>query len=97
MAGQLSAPYRYSGETLGKVNRQDLIGDYQFINHGKDISRTIRKSTYIHLNKNNSISGDVMVHGRRQVTINAELNIRGQIYKACLVRQWNPTSERYDS
>lgn len=53
------APYRYAGETLEKVYREDIIGDYKMINHGKDISAEIKKTVDITLAKNNIITGDV--------------------------------------
>ncbi|MDQ0256054.1 arabinan endo-1,5-alpha-L-arabinosidase [Evansella vedderi] len=89
------APYRYAGEELEKVNRQDVIGDYKFINHGKDISAEIKESVHITLEKNNKISGEVngtwKTTGHNQV----ELIIDGSVYNGVFVRQWEPTSESY--
>ncbi|WP_100406026.1 LamG-like jellyroll fold domain-containing protein [Bacillus solitudinis] len=89
------APYRYGGETLEKVNRQDVIGEYKFINHGKDISPTIKSSVYISLNKNNTISGDVDGTWKTTGHNQAELTIDGDIYDGVFVRQYDPTSERH--
>lgn len=89
------APYRYADETLEKVNRQDLIGAYKFINHGKDTSGNIKKSVLIHLNKNNTISGDVTGTWKKTSHNQAEITVDGNTYNGVFVRQWNPTSERY--
>ncbi len=52
------APYRYTGESLEKVDRQELIGEYKFINHGKETNPAIERAKYIKLEKNNTVSGD---------------------------------------
>lgn len=89
------APYRYAGETLDKVNRQDLIGEYKLINHGKDISASIKKSVFISLNKDNKISGDVNGTWEKSAHNKVALTIDGDTYEGVFVRQWDPASERY--
>lgn len=89
------APYRYTGETLEKVNRQDLVGEYKFINQGKSYSAAIEKSVYISLNKDNSISGDVTGTWEKTAHNEAEIIIDGSTYKGVFVRQFDPVSERY--
>ena len=89
------APYRYTGETIEKVNRQDLIGEYKFINQGKDYSETINKSVFIRLNKNNTISGDVSGTWKKTGHNEAEITVDGNTYDGVFVRQWDPTSEQY--
>lgn len=91
----VAAPYRYAGETLGKVNNQDLAGMYQFINHGKDNEAAIRHSSYISLNKNHTISGEVQGRWKKTGHNAAEITIAGETYKGVFIRQWDPTSERY--
>ncbi|GAE37106.1 LamG-like jellyroll fold domain-containing protein [Halalkalibacter akibai] len=87
------APYRYTGEKLAKVNRQDLIGEYSFINHGKDVTSSIEKSVYLSLNKDNTISGDVSGTWKKTSHNQAELVINGEIFEGVFVRQYDPTSE----
>lgn len=89
------APYRYAGEEIDKANRQDLIGDYKFINQGKDYSAEIKKSVLISLNKDGTISGDVEGTWEKESHNAAHLTIDGKIYNGVFVRQWDPTSERY--
>ena len=74
------APYRYAGETIDKVNREDIIGDYQYINHGKDISAKIKSSLYIHLNKDNTISGEISGTWKKTGHNTAELTVDGNRY-----------------
>ncbi|WP_088102977.1 family 43 glycosylhydrolase [Halalkalibacter urbisdiaboli] len=89
------SPYRYSGETIDKVNRQDVIGDYKFVNHGKEITADIKKSVFMSLNKNNTISGDVNGTWNKTAHNEVELTVDGETYKGVFVRGWDPTSERY--
>ena len=89
------APYRYAGETIDKVNREDIIGDYQYINHGKDISAKIKSSLYIHLNKDNTISGEISGTWKKTGHNTAELTVDGNRYDGVFIRQWNPTSATY--
>lgn len=88
------APYRYVGEQLRKINRQDVIGDYKYINHGKDISVDIVHSETITLEKNNKISGAVTGRWKATGHNTAELTIDGEVYDGVFLRQWNPTSDQ---
>jgi len=87
------SPYRYTGEKLTKVNRQDVIGTYKYINHGKDISSELTHSEIIVLEKNNTISGAVTGRWKATGQHNIELTIEGKNYKGLLLRQWDPTAE----
>jgi len=89
------APYRYTGETLGKVNNQDLIGQYKFINHVKDNSAMIRNSVFIRLNKDHTISGNVNGTWKKTGHNQAEITADGVTYDGVFVRLWDPTLERY--
>ena len=31
------APYRYAGETADKIKREEVVGHYKYVNHGKAI------------------------------------------------------------
>ncbi|MCC5895734.1 MAG: family 43 glycosylhydrolase [Alkalibacterium sp.] len=88
------APYRYAGEELKKVNRQDVIGDFKYINHGKGITDEIVYSETITLEKNNRISGAVTGTWKLKGQHNIELTIEGETYKGSVLRQWDPTSEQ---
>lgn len=91
----VAAPFRYAGEKLEKVNRQEIIGEYKFINHGKDYSMDIAKSAYIRLDKNNKITGKVSgtwkITGHNQ----AELVMDDKTYDGVFVRQWDDEQNDY--
>ena len=90
------APYRNTNETLAAVRREFVIGDYMYVNHGKDISATIKKSRLITLNSNGTVSGAVAgtwaLAGSNQV----EINIPGaSTYKGVFLSQWDEVSKSY--
>ncbi|MEK3888219.1 glycoside hydrolase family 43 C-terminal domain-containing protein [Bacillus sp. FSL K6-3431] len=89
------APYRYAGETLGKVSREDLVGAYQFVNHGKDNSNVIKDSVTITLNEDGTVSG--LGNGIWELTddYHATLTVDNDIYKGVFLRQWSSVSESY--
>ncbi len=71
----VAAPHRYApvqGDNV--VDKTDVLGTYQFINHGKDINRTPHRSVYLTLNADGSISGDLtgsyQLGDKQQITLN---------------------------
>lgn len=91
----VASPYRYAGEELSKVNRQDLTGDYKFINHGDEITSEIEYAQDITLTKNNRVTGDAEGKWKKTGHNKAEITIDGQTYKGVFVEQWDETSEAY--
>ncbi|CAM4121507.1 beta-xylosidase [Lederbergia lenta] len=89
------APYRYSGETLDKVNKADLVGAYQFVNHGKDNSNVIKKANTILLNEEGTVSGLDNAKWELKGDYHATLTIGDDIYKGMFLRQWNSITESY--
>jgi len=90
------APYRNTNETLAAVRREFVVGDYMYVNHGKDISATIKKSRLVTLNSNGTVSGAVAgtwaLVGSNQV----EINIPGaSTYKGVFLSQWDEVSKSY--
>ncbi|SFV11260.1 LamG-like jellyroll fold domain-containing protein [Pseudoduganella namucuonensis] len=90
------APYRNTNETLAAVRREFVVGDYMYVNQGKDISATIKKSKLITLNSNGAITGAVSgtwtLAGANQV----EINLPGSSpYKGVFLSQWDETSKSY--
>jgi arabinan endo-1,5-alpha-L-arabinosidase len=90
------APRRFTNETLTTVRREFVVGDYMYVNHGKDISSTIKKSQLISLNTSGSVTGAVSgtwtLVGSNQV----EINIAGAApFKGVFINQWDETSKSY--
>ncbi|KGA98500.1 arabinanase [Alkalihalobacillus alcalophilus ATCC 27647 = CGMCC 1.3604] len=88
------APYRHTGETLEKIHRKEVIGDYYLIEHGKEITSEIEKQKYITLTKNNKVTGDVKGSWKRTAHNLAELTIEGKVYEGVFLKQYNPGLER---
>lgn len=56
----VASPHRYVPiQGTNVADASDLIGDYKFINLGKDINRTAKQSVYISLHADRTISGAV--------------------------------------
>ncbi|GLX66789.1 LamG-like jellyroll fold domain-containing protein [Paenibacillus glycanilyticus] len=91
----VASPYRYAGESLAKVNRQDLIGEYKFINHGKGTTADIVESSYVTLNKNNKVTGDESGSWKTTGHNDAELTLDGKTYKGVFVQGWDPLAESF--
>jgi arabinan endo-1,5-alpha-L-arabinosidase len=90
------APYRNTNETIAAVRREFVVGDYNYVNHGKDISASIKKSRLITLNANGTVSGAVSgtwtLVGSNQV----EITLPGaSTYKGVFLSQWDETSSSY--
>ncbi|WP_020652830.1 family 43 glycosylhydrolase [Massilia niastensis] len=90
------APYRYANENLAAVRREFVVGDYMFVNHGKDISAAVKKSQLVTLNGNGTVtgaaSGSWALVGSNQV----EISLSGSSpYKGVFLSQWDETSKSY--
>jgi len=87
------APYRYTGETLEPIDKKDIPGEYQFINHEKDISKILKKAVTISLNDDGTISGPVSGTWELIDDYYANVTIDGKTYKGVFLRQWTELTE----
>lgn len=55
------SPFEYSGDTIAEYGYEtsDIVGSYEFINHGNDTSSTIHSYSSITLNSDGTVTGDV--------------------------------------
>ncbi|MCY8088366.1 glycoside hydrolase family 43 protein [Bacillus sonorensis] len=88
------APHRYAGEKLGKVKNSDVIGDYQLVRHGKDISADIKESADIRLHRNGKVSGGAEGKWKKTGHNRIELKIDGKKYNGVFLRQWDTSAGR---
>jgi arabinan endo-1,5-alpha-L-arabinosidase len=86
------APYRYAGETAGKVKREEVVGEYKYINHGKAISAEINRSDYIRLHQDGTITGAVSGTWERNGHNRAVIVVDGNRYDGVFTRLWEPES-----
>ncbi|MET0983347.1 MAG: family 43 glycosylhydrolase [Telluria sp.] len=91
------APYRYARENAEAVRREFVIGDYMFVNHGKDISAAIKKSQLVTLGSNGAVSGAATGTWTLAGGNGVELRLSGAAspYKGVFLRQWDETSKNY--
>ncbi|MDQ0207536.1 glycoside hydrolase family 43 protein [Alkalicoccobacillus murimartini] len=91
----VAAPYRHAGDVGERVERQDVIGEYEVIDHGTDITAEIKKPKNITLEKNNKVTGDMSGKWKRMGHNRAELEIEGQTYEGVFLNQYNPNEGKY--
>ncbi|WP_160725828.1 LamG-like jellyroll fold domain-containing protein [Bacillus sp. USDA818B3_A] len=89
------APNRYAGENDKKVNTKQIAGDYNFVNHGKEITTAVKNSTVLHLTADGKVSGAAT--GTWNVTNQnqAELTLDGVKYNGVFLRQWDEARQKY--
>lgn len=89
------APHRYAGETLATLDAGRVVGTYKLINHGKDITATVKNSSTITLAADGSVSGSVA--GTWQLSGDAEATVilDGVTHRGEFVRQWDASRSRW--
>ena len=77
-------PFEYAGDQLSKggYNESDIVGKYEYINHGNATNGNIINYKTIYLNSNGTISGDASGTWKQGgATADATLVIDGRTYK----------------
>lgn len=89
------APHRYSGESLDdSITETDIIGEYKYINHGKDNSTEVKPSRIIQLNEDGTVSGAIDGTWEHEGYY-AEITINNIAYYGVFVEVWDPTVGDY--
>lgn len=83
------APHRYTGETIAKYSREEIVGGYAYVNHGQDITTEIKNSVKIFLNKDGSISGNITGKWKQIADNKINIIIDGTQYDGVLLQQWD--------
>ncbi|MFB7251975.1 LamG-like jellyroll fold domain-containing protein [Microbacterium sp. NPDC056234] len=91
------SPMRYAGETAGKIKRADVVGTWQLIDMGKDITATAAESVDVTLDKNGRITGDVAGTWEREGQRTATLTIDGEVYSGVFAPVWDPDLEAWST
>lgn len=96
------APFRYvplskSATTLASaVGSADAAGAYQLVNHGKDISATIKPSQAIRLASDGTVSGAATGSWTWTGNNGVNLTLTGSgSFSGVLSRQWNPNANAF--
>jgi arabinan endo-1,5-alpha-L-arabinosidase len=86
-----------SRAVLEAVAASEIAGTYQLINHGKDISATIKSSSDIQLASGGSISGAQSGSWTFDAnTRTTTLVLSGTTYRGVVSRQWNQVRNRFE-
>ncbi|MBM0105487.1 family 43 glycosylhydrolase [Steroidobacter sp. S1-65] len=95
----VASPHRYvpiQGNNI--VDANDALGDYKFIDLGKDINRQPKQSVYVSLNADYTISGEVTGQYRRYFADPSRISIQldgvAQSFEGRLAWQWNEAAGR---
>ena len=73
-----------------EVTAADAQGTYQFVNHGKDISATIKQAQSVKLNADGSVTGDATGTWKHDGSNNVTLTLGSTgTFKGVLSRQYN--------
>jgi len=97
----VAAPFRYAPLTSSAtalsadVTNTDAQGSYKYLDHGKDVSATIKQSQAISLNADGSVSGAVTGTWIHRGNNLIDLTIGGTIYYGVLSRQWNTNANAF--
>ncbi|OMD60963.1 family 43 glycosylhydrolase [Paenibacillus sp. FSL H7-0943] len=83
------APHRYGGETIDKYTKEQIAGEYKYVNHNKEITADIVQSELIQLTKSGKIKGAVKGKWKLIDDHTAELTIGGSTYKGVFLKEWN--------
>lgn len=91
------SPMRYAGETAGKVKRADVVGTWQLVDMGHDITATAAESVDVTLDKNGLITGDADGTWEREGQHAAILTIDGEVYSGVFAPVWDPDLEEWST
>jgi arabinan endo-1,5-alpha-L-arabinosidase len=91
------APSRNTNETETRIKLKDMAGDYQYVNHGKDISADVKTSEQITLRQNGRVEGAVKGKWKRGKDNEITLTIDGEKYSGFFLKQWDEAAQKYDT
>lgn len=89
------AVYPYAGETLKEIRNRDIIGEYQFINHGISNATDLVESLEIQLNRNGTLTGDIQGTWNLIDDYFAEIVINDIAYRGVFVEGWNQEKNEF--
>lgn len=91
----VAVPYEYSGDKISKsgYSEDEVVGYYQFINHGTSNSAAMLKTLNIKLNKDHTISGDATGKwNMKKKSPYVSITIGGVTYKGVFFKQQNESA-----
>ena len=90
------SPFRYIGEnTTDAYKLKDVVGEYSFINHGREIWDLVKDFNSIKLNKDGSITGDIEGSFYFDEGNKITMSIDGEDYKGVVIKQYDINRKVY--
>ncbi len=95
------APFRYAPLSLAnpaqvaEITSAQAAGEYKIVNHGKDISSSIKMSESMRLNSDGTVSGAMTGIWIDRSNNLVELVLSGTVYYGVLSRQWNTNANNF--
>lgn len=89
------SPYRYAGEEIEKYSKDEVVGSYSFINHGREITKEIKEFEEIELKNNGEIEGAVKGTWKFKNKNEIVIKINNETYSGVFLRQYNPNKKEY--
>lgn len=86
----VTAPYEYSGDKISKTgySMDEIVGSYEFINHGTSNGTTMLETLNIKLEKNFKVTGDVTgTWDMKKGTYYMDITIDGVTYNGVFFKQ----------
>ena len=91
------SPMRYAGETAGKVKRDDVVGTWQLVDMGKDITAAAAEASDVSLGKTGRITGSVDGDWKLTGQHSATLTVDGVVYRGVFAPVWDPDLEAWST
>ncbi len=85
----VAAPHRYAKEAIATVDSASLVGQYKFINHGKDITSAVKYSTLVELKADGTVTGTMAGTWSISGDHFATLVLDGVTYKGVFAQNWD--------
>lgn len=93
------SPFPYAGETNSPLEKDEIIGEYLIINHGKEISRDIKQPVRIVLNMDGTISGRLegtwQTKNGHFIDVYIKAGSQKMVYKGVCLKQWHQTEKKW--
>ncbi|KXZ23337.1 endo-alpha-(1-_5)-L-arabinanase [Bacillus nakamurai] len=90
----LTAPYRYTGESLENISKTAASGTYKLIQPEKDITAAIKTPKTVRLNTNGTISGEMTGTWTKIGDCKAQIILNGVSYDGLFVKERDSAREK---
>ena len=89
------APFRYAGAESEGIEQEEVPGEYELVEHGKEITDDVPESETVTLDEDGTVSGATAGHWELTGDREAKIEADGTTYTGVFTPQWNPGSESW--